>query len=135
MIDDPAAYNHYRQDGRQHHQQQEDPRQYPPDYPEEYPRDYPRDYPKEDPQDYQREDRQDGYARQISGNFNGYGVKDNLTYDDEPLVRFLSGMLLPRLCISELSFASVSQRVPCLGFQVQFQTILFTTQTSFITVL
>lgn len=121
MIDDPAAYNHYRQDGRQHRQQQEDPRQYRQDYPEEYPRDYPRDYPrgypKEDSQDYQREDRQDGYARQISGSFNGYGVEDNLTYDDEPLVRFVSGML-PMLYISEFPFASVLKTGPVLGFSI-----------------
>ena len=74
MIDDPAAYDHYKQDERQYHEQ-DDSRQY---------------YRQDDQQYYRQDDRQDGYARQDSGSFNGYAGQHNMKYDDEPLVSYMA---------------------------------------------
>ncbi|XP_078369920.1 uncharacterized protein LOC144653724 isoform X1 [Oculina patagonica] len=61
MVDDPAAYDHYKQDEPPKYNEQDDPRQY-----------------------YRQDDQQDGYARQDSGSFNGYAGQ-HMKYDDEPL--------------------------------------------------
>lgn len=63
MVDDPAAYDHYKQDEPPKYHEQDDPRQY-----------------------YQQDDQPDGYARQDSGSFNGYAGQHMKYDDDEPLV-------------------------------------------------